>query len=229
VIREDFVEEESKAPDKAVVAAVKAAPGRSCGECSMCCKIFKVDEFAKPRGVWCQHCNPGKGCMIHEVRPQMCRDFFCAYITTPQLGEEWKPSHSKIVLEVNMGGKRITAHVDPGRPKAWRTEPYYSALKRWSRPDRPDRKQVLVAIGAHVYAILPDREIDLGIVSEDEIIVMGDRQTPAGSEITAFKLPKSDPRARKMMLKAEADQETAGKNMAAQRAASEPSAGKRES
>ena len=140
-------------------------------------------------------------------------------MNTPQLGEEWKPVHSKIVLAADMGGKRITAHVDPQRPDAWRAEPYYSTLKKWARLDRADRKQVLAAVGNRVYVILPDKEIDLGIVNDDEIVVVGDRQTPAGPEVTAFKLPKSDPRAQKLVLKSQADHEKALKNLAAQEAA----------
>lgn len=214
-----MTENETKTGGVSAAAPLRVVPGRSCGDCTMCCKLLKIEVLDKPRGTWCQHCKPGKGCLIYASRPSECQDFLCGYMNTPQLGEEWKPVHSKIVLAADMGGKRITAHVDPQRPDAWRAEPYYSTLKKWARLDRADRKQVLAAVGNRVYVILPDKEIDLGIVNDDEIVVVGDRQTPAGPEVTAFKLPKSDPRAQKLVLKSQADHEKALKNLAAQEAA----------
>jgi hypothetical protein len=48
-----------------------------------------------------------------------------------------------------------------------------------------------------MYMILPDREVDLGIVAEDELIITGERPTPLGVKLEAFKIHKDDPRAQK--------------------------------
>src|SRR5258706_9585269 len=40
---------------------ISIVPGRACGECSLCCKLIRVDAFAKAPGTWCAHCAPGSG------------------------------------------------------------------------------------------------------------------------------------------------------------------------
>ena len=57
-----------------------AVPGRSCGTCTLCCKLLQVPEVEKPLGEWCRHCDKGVGCTIYAERPQRCRDFFCGYL-----------------------------------------------------------------------------------------------------------------------------------------------------
>ena len=61
---------------------VPLLPGRRCGECSLCCKLLRIEAFNKPVGTWCAHCAPGRGgCTIYETRPTECREFFCAWLT----------------------------------------------------------------------------------------------------------------------------------------------------
>jgi hypothetical protein len=169
--------------------------GRSCGTCTLCCKVMKISELNKPQGAWCPNCKAGNGCTVYAERPRECRDFNCGYLTNPELGEEWKPSHSKIVVVPVPGGKRIAVHVDPQRPDAWKQEPYYSTLKRWAAMAVANRGQVFVGIGRRTYMIFPDRDVDLGIVAEDEIIASAEQMTPLGIQLEAFKMQKDDPRA----------------------------------
>src|SRR5258708_31673087 len=96
----------------------RVVPGRSCGGCTLCCKILAIEELGKPHGIWCQHCKPGQGCGIYATRPAECGSFNCGYLTDPSLTDEWKPSHSKIMLVFQQQPKRIAAHVDPQRPDA---------------------------------------------------------------------------------------------------------------
>jgi hypothetical protein len=47
--------------------AVSPVPGRNCGDCSLCCKLIRVDAFDKPAGVWCATARPvvaGAGSMM---------------------------------------------------------------------------------------------------------------------------------------------------------------------
>lgn len=173
-------------------------PGRSCGTCTLCCKVLSITELKKPQGVWCVHCKPGHGCKIYPDHPTECRNFYCGYLTQAELGTEWKPDRSKIVLVAELEGNRITAYTDPQRPDAWRREPYYSELKRWAEAAAPYRGQIVAATGRHMYMILPNKDVDLGIIGDDDLIVTGERTTPFGVELDAFTIKKDDPRAQNL-------------------------------
>jgi Fe-S-cluster containining protein len=153
-------------------AAAALVPGRSCGTCSLCCKVNPVSELGKPAGRWCVHCVPGSGCAIHADRPRSCRAFFCAWRLDPSLGPEWKPEACRFVLSADPARAALLVMVDPGMPLAWKREPYYSRLQQFSEAAfRHDRK-VLVNLRGNITVILPDREVPLGaIMPADEIVV----------------------------------------------------------
>jgi hypothetical protein len=169
--------------------------GRSCGNCTLCCKLLKITETEKPQGLWCKQCTVGAGCKIYSSKPSECTNFYCEYLLNPELDERWKPSSSKIIITLGLNGNRIEAHVDQSRPDAWRQEAYYSAFKHWARMAAPHRGQVIVCVGRRTYMILPDRDVDLGNVSDDEFIITGERTTPTGIRLEAYKIHKNDPRA----------------------------------
>lgn len=147
-------------------------PGRSCGDCTLCCKLLAIRELAKPRNVWCKHCKPGRGCLIYDLRPRDCAIFNCGYLISPILGEEWKPSKSKIVLVPETGVNRIVAFVDPQRPDVWKREPYYSTLKKLAANAATHGGWVVVRIERRTYMLYPDRDVDLGEV-DDEAAAIG--------------------------------------------------------
>jgi len=129
---------------------------RNCDGCTLCCKLMGIKALEKPVGAWCEHCEAGSGCKIYERRPEKCRTFLCGYLANPELGEEWKPSRSKIVLSLSGDGKRVVVNVDPDRPDAWKREPYYSTLKAWARKSQSNGGEVFVAAGPRVFRIDPD-------------------------------------------------------------------------
>ena len=174
-------------------------PGRSCGPCTLCCKVLKISELAKPQGVWCVHCKPGRGCTIYATKPAECTTFFCGYLTNSHLSEEWQPIRSKIVVTPELDGNRIAVHVDPQRADAWRREPYYSQLKEWATSAVPYRGQVVACVSRHMFMVFPDRDVDLGIVDDDHLIVTGERTTPFGVKLEAFLLHKDDPKAKTLV------------------------------
>src|SRR5947209_4099451 len=92
---------------------VALVPGRSCDNCTLCCKVIGVAEFAKPRGRDCEFCDVGRGCKIYGRRPQVCADFFCSYLLSPALGEEWKPATSRLVLGYMTEADVIVIYTDP--------------------------------------------------------------------------------------------------------------------
>ena len=159
--------------------------GRQCGTCTLCCKLMKVDELEKPMGTWCRHCRPGVGCGIYETRPNVCRAYHCGYLQSAEVSDAWYPARSWIILNPEEIG--IVAYVDPGRPTAWMAEPYYSDLKSWARGQLANQRQVIVRVGRRQIAILPDRDVDLGIVGDDEEIVVERTNSAAGARYDVHK------------------------------------------
>jgi len=78
---------------------LKLVEGRSCGNCVVCCYVTDIDtpEFRKPGGVTCANCT-GKGCGIYETRPPVCRTYYCGWWYTPELGEDWRPDKSGVII-----------------------------------------------------------------------------------------------------------------------------------
>lgn len=167
---------------------VAIIPGRSCGTCTLCCKLMPVDEIGKPVGQWCKHCAPGRGCTIYENRPGECRSFHCAWLTAADVGPEWQPLKSKMVVYVDAGGQRLGIHVDPSRPMAWREEPYYSQLKEWAVRGAQAKRQVIVYIKDRVIVLLPGKEVDLGVLARGDQVVV----TSSGNDWTATRVAAKD-------------------------------------
>ena len=145
---------------------------RACGSCALCCKVLSIEDLNKPAGRWCSHCSPGNGCGIHAMRPVVCRGFYCEWMTSKGLGPEWKPERSKFVLSRTNEGRRLTAHVDPGYPSAWRATPYYENFKIWAaEAARQDpMHQIDVMVGERLTVVLPDRDVEVGLVASDELV-----------------------------------------------------------
>jgi hypothetical protein len=167
--------------------AVQIVPGRSCGDCSLCCKLIRVDAFAKPPGTWCAHCSPGRGgCTIYDNRPTECEQFYCAWMTSATLGEEWRPSRCKLVLRLESDGNMIAVHVDPSDPTAWRREPYFQRLKQFAVDGAPVRQRVVVYIKSRVIVILPNKEVEVGTMNPGDHLVVRELAGPNGPDWKAF-------------------------------------------
>ena len=147
------------------------ATARTCGTCTLCCKLFPVPPLQKAAGQWCPHVVQGRGCGIHATRPDLCRAFDCQWIENPDLGPEWKPEISKFVLSIYPGTNSLAVTVDPGFPANWRQPAYLPSLRRWAGAALAQGNQVLVFTGRKVTAILPDREQDLGEIGPGDAIV----------------------------------------------------------
>jgi hypothetical protein len=168
--------------------ASQPAPGRACGTCTLCCKVFDVPSLAKPAGQWCRHCAPGRGCGIHETRPEHCRSFHCLWMTAPWLGPEWKPERAKMVLTVDPATRYLLVQVDPGSAAAWKREPYYGQLKQWAAASLGERRHVVVFVNKNATVVLPDKEVTLGPIEPGDRIVAHERLTPAGATIEVEKV-----------------------------------------
>ena len=109
------------------------------------------------------------------------------------LGPEWKPQRAKFVLVKTEGGKHLTACVDPSYPTAWRRSPYYENLKQWAIEGMrrsPDLHLVNVMIASRCIVILPDREVEIGILAHDEGIQVEMKKTYAGETLEVRKVKR---------------------------------------
>ena len=170
---------------------VPLVPGRACGTCTMCCKLMVVPELNKPQGTWCTHCAPRSGCGIYATRPKSCREFYCGYLTSPGVGESWRPQQARMLLMKVDGG--IAAVVDRDRKDIWKQPQYYEQLKAWSRQGMAEGWFVIVRVDEHVTAILPDSDVELGVMESGEGIEIGWRPTPTGTRYEAKKIPAQTP------------------------------------
>jgi hypothetical protein len=149
---------------------------RTCGSCSLCCKLLAIDELDKPAGRWCRHCRPGRGgCSIYADRPDVCRGFHCGWLDGV-VGNYWYPLRSHLVLtrgdpddRRDQYGRPVSWHliyVDPDYPEIWRREPYWTELRRWvlmglrGAADGSAR-WTAVMVGARTFIVLPDRAVEV--------------------------------------------------------------------
>ncbi len=159
------------------------APGRQCGDCTLCCKVMAIEELAKPASAWCPHCEPGRGCRIYPDRPVECRSFSCVWLVNELLEEHWKPSRSKLVLTTSEDGLEVRC--DPGFPDACRREPFRSELREWAVSGETLDMTVVVIVGQRMTLLTPECEFDLGIVGPDERIVRELDGTKVGNATVA--------------------------------------------
>jgi hypothetical protein len=143
---------------------------RKCGNCTQCCKVMEIIELEKPVGVWCGHCNVGSGCAIYSERPGSCRAFACQWLLDPSMPHRLRPDQTKVVVTVDDDGLRLVARCDPANPMAWRREPFYSTLKRWSQGAFGTGRQVTVAAGRRLWIIAPNQDLELGEVDPSSSI-----------------------------------------------------------
>jgi len=142
---------------------------KTCGDCTLCCKVMAIEALAKPLSSWCPHCKPGRGCQIYADRPAECRTFRCLWLADDALDQHWKPNKSKLVLTTSEDG--IEVRCDPGYPDAWRNEPFRSEIHQWAVSGETLDMTVVVIVGQKMILVAPDRELDLGVVRTDERIV----------------------------------------------------------
>jgi hypothetical protein len=149
---------------------VAVADGRSCGDCSLCCKLLDIDEpeIEKPAHKWCTHCRPGKGgCTIYSARPPVCRNFACEWLINPELSDAWWPKRAKIVAWISTYANEISFKfdVDISTPDRWREAPYYADIKNIARSGlcgvRGLYFATYVRVGARSWQILPNKDVEI--------------------------------------------------------------------
>lgn len=163
---------------------------KSCGECSLCCKLLGIQALDKPPGSWCPHFKRHAGCGIYHDRPAACASFECLWLDSANLDDRWRPDRAHFVMFTEQDGRRLNVVVDAAHPTAWRREPYYSRIKAMSARAH-DGYELLVSIGDRRIVVFPDQEADLGIINPEHKIISG-YATKDGGEKVAFAIVASD-------------------------------------
>jgi hypothetical protein len=148
------------------------AMAKQCGNCTQCCKVMEIVELEKPNGIWCDHCKVGKGCSIYNDRPESCRSFSCQWLLDESMPHRLRPDQTKVVVYIDHEGQRLVARCDTANPMAWRREPFYIALKRWSAGAFGQGRQVMAAAGHRLWVIAPNLDLDLGEVDPKSPVVV---------------------------------------------------------
>ena len=104
----------------------------------------------------------------------------------PELDQTWHPLVSKMMVDQEEEGNRISIHVHPDFPLKWREEPYYSQIKKWSVFAVDHQAQVIIYVKDRVTVVLPNKEIDLGEVDPEDHIMVGELDVPVGRDWNAY-------------------------------------------
>lgn len=157
------------------------ARAKSCGPCTLCCKLLAVEELGKPMSQWCAHLKPGAGCGIYETRPHSCRTFECVWLMDPEMPHRFRPDQTKVVLDQDPEGLWLIARCDPANPGAWRRNPMYAALKTFATEHWGKGKLALAVAGRRTWVITPKEDVDLGEIVAGANIRVSDG--PGGIEV----------------------------------------------
>ena len=135
-------------------------PAKTCGPCGLCCKVFAVEELAKPAGTPCPHF--AAGCSIYGTRPVSCRSFECVWLMDPEMPHRFRPDQTRVVLDQDPEGLRLIARCDPANPMAWKRNPMHGALRARAAATWRTGRLVLAVAGRRTWVVTPTADIDLG-------------------------------------------------------------------
>ena len=84
---------------------------RECGECTACCSWLVGNAFGLEFGCGksCKFLEKG-GCGVHKARPEVCRNYQCAW-SQYLLPEEMRPDKCNVLVsvEINENGQYLKA------------------------------------------------------------------------------------------------------------------------
>jgi len=78
-----------------IAGELKIVPGRECGSCTLCCKVYNIPGIGKVASKWCGQCKPGRGYKIHDNLPDQCAAFNCLWRTDAAMPAQWKSDQAK--------------------------------------------------------------------------------------------------------------------------------------
>ena len=91
---------------------------RACGDCTLCCKLPRIEELLKPSWQWCRHCDVGRGCKIYERKPDVCSDFSCNWLIDKAIPDHLRPDRIHMYAQWKPGDQVVRVMVDNDFPEA---------------------------------------------------------------------------------------------------------------
>jgi len=119
----------------------RRAAARSCGTCSSCCTVLRVDELAKPAGRDCRHqrgAADAAGCGIHADRPPVCRGYHCLWLQGG-LDDDDRPDRTGGIVDLEPGGLGAQLSIREIRAEAFETSSALQAIAEKHREQMPVR------------------------------------------------------------------------------------------
>lgn len=74
--------------------------GRTCGTCTLCCRLLPIDDIGKAAGKRCVHSRHHKGCSIYKDRPLSCRTWGCSWLVDPEATGLSRPDKAHYVVDM---------------------------------------------------------------------------------------------------------------------------------
>jgi len=163
------------------------ADERSCGACTLCCVVLRVDEIGKLGGTPCPklRADPADGgCSIHETRPEICRGYRCLWLQGG-LDDDDRPDGLGAVLDVAPVGETYRLEIREAMRGNFRASPRLRAIAERHRAIMP------VRITDTENVLDPDAPFRVLLPDGMEHLVVGDRVTMfrAGRELGTHRLP----------------------------------------
>jgi Fe-S-cluster containining protein len=147
--------------------------GRSCGECTLCCTLLRVDELRKLGGTPCVHLRgPTGGCGIYATRPGICRVYRCLWLQG-KLEEGDRPDRLGAILDHASETGVMHLAVHEAAPGAFERSPRLREVAERYRAVMP------VRIASVADATNPDAPFRLLLAHGEERLVEGEWVTTA--------------------------------------------------
>lgn len=144
-----------------------------CGDCTLCCKVYDVDDLEKKAGKRCDHVRPEGGCGVWGLHPKTCQDFKCLWLRHDDMKVMWRPDICGFVMRIEPNTNNLAIDVDQDRHDAWRRQPYYDQIKQWSEVMPRNEGLVLVYAPEGLYVITPMEDLFLKAPKRGDILETG--------------------------------------------------------
>ena len=114
------------------------AASRSCGTCSLCCSVLRVDELHKRAGDDCIHQQGDRGCAIYADRPEICRAYQCLW-RQGGLEEDERPDATGGIVDLETTGVGLRLGIRLRQLDAFENSPKLLAIAERYRGQMPIR------------------------------------------------------------------------------------------
>lgn len=173
---------------------------RSCGSCSLCCTVLRVDELGKLGGSRCVHQrvdDPNGGCGIHASRPSICRGYRCLWLSG-SLETTDRPDLLGAFLSLTTEGETQMLSIHEAGTGAFEASPRLQEIAAGFRAAVPVRVSDAEAV------MDPDRGYRLLLPNGEDHLVAGDRTLVrrAGLPDEERRMPWLDRRLRRLVIAA---------------------------